>query len=109
MEIGLLICDHARKELNHPDGSYPEMFRRLLPDFDFSDYYVCDGNFPGSPYECDGWCIGVHEFSVDFEHKLILANAPYLETEQIASGILSLQKAVHSLEVGEWMGRFLVK
>lgn len=227
MNLGLLICDHARKELNHPDGSYPEMFRRLLPGFDFTDYYVCDGVFPGSPDECDGWlisgsrlsvydevdwinrlkvftreiatwgkpcigvcfghqmigaalggvvskaetgwCIGVHdfemlrqeswmtpplqkanllmmcqdqvvelppdttliarsalcpnaimqignnilgiqghpEFSVDFEHKLILANAPYLETEQIASGILSLQKEVHSLEVGEWMGRFL--
>jgi GMP synthase-like glutamine amidotransferase len=227
MKTGLLICDHARKELNHQDGSYPEMFRRLLPDFAFTDYYVCDGVFPESPHACDawlisgsrlsvyddvdwikrlgefirkialsgkpcigvcfghqmigeamggivrksetGWCVGVHEFeilidepwmdpvlskadllmmcqdqvvelppdttllarspmcpngmilvgenmlgiqghpefSIDFEEKLILANAPYLETDQISSGIMSLKNRVHSLEVGEWMGRFL--
>ncbi|MFA6127910.1 MAG: hypothetical protein WC699_11435 [Bacteroidales bacterium] len=229
MTIGLLICDHARMELNHPDGSYPEMFRRLLPDFDFNDYYVCDGVFPGSPDECDGWiisgsrlsvyeevkwiqrlkgftreiagsgihcigvcfghqvigsalggtvrkaetgwCIGTHdfeimvnepwmnpwlpkagllmmcqdqvidlppdtvilarsplcpnamilvgenmlgiqghpEFSVDFEHKLILANALYLEGNQVKSGIESLKQPVHSVEVGGWMGNFLEK
>src|SRR3989339_1345452 len=64
MLLGLLICDHARKELNHPDGSYPEMFRRILPGFDFTDYYVCDGIFPGSPGECDGWLISGSRLSV---------------------------------------------
>lgn len=64
MNIGLLVCDHARAELNHPDGSYPEMFRRLLPDFTFTDYYVCDGVFPGSPLEMDGWIISGSRLSV---------------------------------------------
>jgi GMP synthase-like glutamine amidotransferase len=62
--IGLLVCDHAREELKHPDGSYPEMFRRLLPGFEFRDYYVCDGIFPGSPEECDGWIISGSRLSV---------------------------------------------
>ncbi|MDD5509118.1 MAG: hypothetical protein PHD25_12475 [Bacteroidales bacterium] len=64
MNLGLLICDHARKDLNHPDGSYPEMFRRILPDFEMRDYYVCDGVFPGSPVECDGWLISGSRKSV---------------------------------------------
>ncbi len=227
MIIGLLICDHARMELNHPDGSYPEMFRRILPGFEFTDYYVCDGKFPAGPFECDGWiisgsrlsvyddvgwitqmkkftreiadsgnpcigvcfghqmigaalgglvrkadtgfCIGIHdfeilqqepwmkpplpsvglvmscqdqvvglpphttllarsplipngmirvgknmlgiqghpEFSVDFEHKLIEANAHLLTPELMSTGIASLEKPVHSLEVAGWMSRFL--
>ncbi len=64
MHLGLLICDHARLELNHPDGSYPEMFRRLLPDFEIRDYYVCDGVFPVNPDECDGWLISGSRLSV---------------------------------------------
>lgn len=227
MLIGLLICDHARRELNHPDGSYPEMFRRILPGFGFTDYYVCDGIFPGSPQECDGWlitgsrlsvydevdwinrlkeftramavsgkpcigvcfghqmigaalggvdtkaetgwCIGVHgfeileqepwmkpwlpdanllmscqdqvvelppdttliarsgfcpngmilvgknmlgiqghpEFSVDFEQRLMLANAPFPEPGLLSKGLESLVQPVHSREVSEWMSRFL--
>jgi GMP synthase-like glutamine amidotransferase len=226
MKLGLLICDHARKELNHPDGSYPEMFRRILPGFDFTDYYVCDGMFPSSADECHGWlisgsrlsvyedvdwihrlkeftgeiaasgkpcigvcfghqmigaalggivgkaetgwCVGVHkfemtgrenwikpwlpkanllmmcqdqvvvlppdttviarspmcpnavirvgknmlgiqghpEFSVDFEEKLILANAHYLNGDQVYEGLASLQQIVHSEEVASWMANF---
>ncbi len=64
MEVGILICDHAREELNHPDGSYPEMFRRILPGFEFTDYYVCDGKFPGGPFECDAWIISGSRLSV---------------------------------------------
>jgi len=227
MKTGLLICDHARKELNHPDGNYPEMFRRILPGFDFIDYYVCDGIFPGSPDECDGWiisgsrlsvyddvdwihrlkefiieiaasgkpCIGVcfghqmigaalggvvkkaetgwsigahefemtaeeswmipwlpqakllmmcqdqvvelppdtrlvarspmcpnamilvgenmlgiqghPEFSVDFEHRLILANAQYLEPDRVKAGINSLSQPVQSRDFALWMAEFL--
>ena len=74
MNLGLLVCDHARAELNHPDGSYPEMFRRILPGFDFTDYYVCDGIFPESATECDGWLISGSRLSVydevDWIHRL---------------------------------------
>ncbi|MDD4645559.1 MAG: hypothetical protein PHY99_06185 [Bacteroidales bacterium] len=64
MKIGLLVCDHARTEFISSDGSYPEMFRRLLPDFDFTDYYVCDGLFPGSPDDQEGWIISGSRRSV---------------------------------------------
>jgi GMP synthase-like glutamine amidotransferase len=64
MLIGLLVCDHARSELNHPDGSYPEMFRRILPGFEFRDYYVCDNDFPAAPDACDGWLISGSRLSV---------------------------------------------
>ena len=68
----MLVCDHAREELNHPDGSYPEMFRKLLPGFDFRDYYVCDRSFPEEPEECDGWIISGSRRSVYEEEPWIL-------------------------------------
>jgi len=87
MKIGLLICDHAREEMNRSYGSYPEQFRLLLPDFQFVDYYVCDDFFPKSISECDGWIISGSRFSVyddigwihtlkDFTQKIAQSDKP---------------------------------
>ena len=45
-KIGLLVCDHVLDQYVHINGSYPEMFRKLLPDLELVDYFVCDGQFP---------------------------------------------------------------
>jgi len=52
---------------------------------------------------------GHPEFSVDFEEKLIGANAKYLEKNQVDEGIRSLKTQLHSAEVGGWMARFFQK
>jgi GMP synthase-like glutamine amidotransferase len=83
--IGLLVCDHAREELSHPDGSYPEMFRRLLPGMEFKEYYVCDGIFPASANECDGWIISGSRMSV-YDDILWIRRLEEFTREIAASG-----------------------
>ena len=50
---------------------------------------------------------GHPEFSVDFEHKLMLANAAYLEPGLLEEGIKSLARPVQSNETAVWMKNFL--
>jgi GMP synthase-like glutamine amidotransferase len=50
---------------------------------------------------------GHPEFSVDFEHKLMLANAHLLTPELLNTGIASLEEPVHSGVVAGWMSLFL--
>jgi GMP synthase-like glutamine amidotransferase len=50
---------------------------------------------------------GHPEFSVDFEDKLIRANARYFESVLLEQGLASLGLTNHSAEVGLWMARFL--
>lgn len=63
-KIGLLICDHVLKPYVHINGSYPEMFRKLLPKLEMVDYFVCDGQFPDSIDACDGYLASGSKYSV---------------------------------------------
>lgn len=60
MKIGLLACDHIQK--GFPD--YPELFKKLLPNFTFEVFHVCDAVFPSSASACDAWLITGSKYSV---------------------------------------------
>lgn len=46
MRIGLLLCDHVKPEYLQEFGDYPQMFRNLFPEFDFTCFDVIKGQFP---------------------------------------------------------------
>ncbi|MEK7256290.1 MAG: amidotransferase [Bacteroidota bacterium] len=73
MKIGLLECDHVLPEFRHIAGDYREMFPALLPNLEFVNYDLCNGHFPSSPDECDGWLCTGSRFSVYDEVDWILA------------------------------------
>lgn len=59
MKIGLLECDHVSEKYRHLGGDYRDMFADLLPQLEFRFYDVCNGQFPGSVHECEGYmCTG---------------------------------------------------
>ncbi len=59
MKIGLFECDHVPQRFLHIGGDYRDMFSALLPEFEFRNYDVCNGQFPDSLDECDGFmCTG---------------------------------------------------
>jgi len=72
MKIGLLECDHVLPELRNIGGDYRDMFPALLPGLEFVNYDVCNGHFPTSPDECDGWLCTGSKFSVYDEIDWIL-------------------------------------
>ncbi|MEM9098149.1 MAG: type 1 glutamine amidotransferase [Pseudomonadota bacterium] len=61
MKIGLLKVGRVTDELHDKYGEYPPMFPDLLspadPTAEFQNYYVLNGERPGSPEACDGWVI----------------------------------------------------
>ena len=75
MKTGLLVCDHLLPKYHEIHTGYPAMFRLLLPELDFVDYFVCDGQFPGSLDECDAWLMTGSSKSVyddiDWIHRSI--------------------------------------
>lgn len=60
MNIGLLQCDHVADRFQHIAGDYPEMFGALFGTrFNLIPYDVCNGVWPASLQECDGYvCTG---------------------------------------------------
>ena len=60
MKIGLLACDHIQS--NYSD--YPELFAKLLPQFDFDVFNVCEGVFPSSASDYEAWIITGSKYSV---------------------------------------------
>lgn len=63
MKIGLLECDHVREELIGIAGDYrqmfPLLFLKVAPDWEFTFYDVCNGEFPESVGACDAYiCTG---------------------------------------------------
>ncbi len=64
MKVGLLICDHIKKEYQATFGDYPTMFAHLFPSFDFVYYDVCEGQFPKDMQECEVYLATGSKYSV---------------------------------------------
>jgi GMP synthase-like glutamine amidotransferase len=63
-KIGLLVCDHVLDQYVSINGTYPEMFAKLLPDLNLVNYYVCDNEFPDSLDDCEGYIATGSKYSV---------------------------------------------
>lgn len=65
MKMALLVCDHVAQAFAGEHGTYPDMFRRFLPDLAFHTWFVCDGVFPAiSDYDafvCTGSKFSVYD------------------------------------------------
>ncbi|HWQ36746.1 MAG TPA: amidotransferase [Blastocatellia bacterium] len=78
MKIGLLECDHVPDRYRHIAGDYRDMFAALFaayaPQLNLRPFDVCNGDWPETTDECDGWlCTGsrcsVYD-DVDWIHAL---------------------------------------
>jgi GMP synthase-like glutamine amidotransferase len=60
MNLGLLQCDHVAERFQHIAGDYPEIFGAWLgKHFNLIPYDVCNGVWPASLEDCDGYvCTG---------------------------------------------------
>ncbi|MEZ4959027.1 MAG: hypothetical protein R2830_04355 [Saprospiraceae bacterium] len=72
MKIGLLECDHVLPKFRPIAGDYSDMFRALFPALELVNYDVCNGHFPASPHECDGYLVTGSKHSVYDEVDWIL-------------------------------------
>ncbi len=65
-KIGLLTCDHVDPSLRPLGGDYPDMFRALLPGFDWVLYDVTRHELPAQPDACDAYlCTGSRQSVYD--------------------------------------------
>lgn len=64
MRIGILVCDHVEEQLRLVHGGYDSMFQTMFETYECEIYFVCDGQFPNDPYECDVWVVGGSHLSV---------------------------------------------
>ncbi|MEM6804535.1 MAG: amidotransferase [Bacteroidota bacterium] len=63
-KIGLLVCDHVLDKYLHINGSYPQMFAKLLPELELIPYFVLDSEFPEELHACDGYLATGSKYSV---------------------------------------------
>lgn len=65
MKTCLLVCDYVDPAFEPINGTYTEMFRKLLPELDLEPYFVIDGQFPDiEPYDafiCTGSKYSVYD------------------------------------------------
>jgi len=73
MRIGILQTGHAPDEIRGDLGDYADMFRHLLDGngFDFRQWDVVDGVFPGGPQDADGWLITGSKHAAYEDHAWI--------------------------------------
>jgi GMP synthase-like glutamine amidotransferase len=64
MKIGLLECDHIAPQYHLIAKDYSDMFQAFLPTVTFKLFDVCNGEFPESIDECDGWMCTGSKYSV---------------------------------------------
>ncbi len=58
MRLGLLICDESKSAIDHPCGSYLNMFQKLFSEFkevELVGFDLCQGEYPMDPTEFDGF------------------------------------------------------
>jgi GMP synthase-like glutamine amidotransferase len=78
MKIGLLECDHVLEKFRPIAGDYRDMFTTLFdyhaPRISLRPFDVCNGEFPSSLDDCDGYVTTGSRFSayddVDWIHAL---------------------------------------
>ena len=73
MKIGILETGHAPSQIQKTIGDYSEMFQQLFSgcDFNFVSYDIENMNFPGSPFEAEGWLITGSRHGVYEKHSFI--------------------------------------
>ena len=73
MKIGILETGHAPSQIQKTIGDYSKMFQTLFSgcDFNFVSYDIENMNFPGSPFEAEGWLITGSRHGVYEDHKFI--------------------------------------
>ena len=64
MEIGLLLCDAVPEALETIDGTYLDMFQKLLPGTNLIPYNVFERSFPDTPKKHPNWIISGSRYSV---------------------------------------------
>lgn len=73
MRIGILQTGHLPEPMQSALGDYPEVYGRLLADFQFElpVWDVSEGVFPESPLDADGWLITGSRFGAYENHAWI--------------------------------------
>ena len=68
-KLGILICDHLHPDLQPDHQDYPRMIDNLFKPFknniDLDYYFVIDGKFPNSIYDCDAYMTSGSKSSVN--------------------------------------------
>lgn len=101
MRIALLVCDHVKDELVKAHGDYPVMFRKLLPDLEMDDWFVCDGDFPDiedyDAFICTGSKYSVYE-DIDWINQLAdLVRAIHVTEKRFIGICFGHQMMAHAL------------
>ncbi|MGF1766306.1 GMP synthase [Enterovibrio makurazakiensis] len=68
MQVGILLCDDVKTELQATHQNYSNMFAAILyredPELSLHFYRVIDGEYPQQIDECDGYIISGSRYSV---------------------------------------------
>lgn len=87
MKIGILQTGDTPEALAD-QGSYPDMFERLLTGrgFTFARWRVLDMDFPRSVHDCDGWLITGSRHGVYEDHAFIAPLEQFIR-DAFAAGV----------------------
>ncbi|WP_028025397.1 glutamine amidotransferase-related protein [Enterovibrio calviensis] len=68
MQVGILLCDDVKTELQATHQNYSDMFAAILlreePELSLRFYRVIDGEYPQKMDECEGYIISGSRYSV---------------------------------------------